>query len=263
MKKKILEGILKLICLNNCRKYNYTHPYERFSNQNLQITFYLSLILAIVFNGHEGMVRSISVHQSGQFLASGGNDGTLRVWEVATGRCLRKLELSSEEKVVHVSWSPNPNLYIILVGVGNRILLVNPQVGDKRIVDATNDLIDNFEKAENYSSRMTWESGTSTLPGVKLELDHKSEIRDASWHSKGDYFAVTSGTNAKTTVYFHQLSTRKTNLPFSNQKAVVQKILFHPTRPLFFMASQRFIKIYNLAKQEMQRKLEPNVKELF
>lgn len=209
------------------------------------------------------MVRSISVHQSGQFLASGGDDGTLRVWEINSGRCLRKLQVSETEKIVKVAWSPNPSLYVLLCAVGDRVLLVNPQVGDRRIIEATNDLIDSFEAPENYKPRITWTDGTSTIPGVKLELKHDSEIRDACWHSKGDYFAVTAGTNAKTTVWFHQLSTRRSNLPFSNQKSVVQKITFHPTRPLFFLATQRYIKIYNLAKQEMQRKLEPNVKECF
>jgi len=215
---------------------------------------------AVVYRGHEGMVRSISVHHSGQFLASGGDDGTLRIWEVNSGRCLRKLCLSDSDKVVTVKWSPNPSLYVVLCGVGSRVLLVNPQVGDRRIVEATNGLIDSFEAAENYKTKIAWKSGGETAAGVKLELDHGAEIRDADWHSKGDYFAVVAGTNAKTTVYFHQLSTRKSNLPFSNQKNAVQRVTFHPTRPLFFLATQRFVKIYNLAKQEMQRKLEPNVK---
>merc|ERR1719431_1700330 len=100
---------------------------------------------AIVYTGHEGMVRSISVHQNGQFLASGGDDGTLRVWEVNSGRCLRKLQLSESEKVIKVAWSPNPKLYVILCAVGDKVLLINPQVGDRRIIDATNDLIDQFE----------------------------------------------------------------------------------------------------------------------
>ena len=47
-----------------------------------------------------GWVRSISVHESGQFLASGGDDGTMRVWEVTTGRCLRRIEFG--EKVRRV-----------------------------------------------------------------------------------------------------------------------------------------------------------------
>ena len=128
------------------------------------------------------MVRSISIHQNGQFLASGGDDGTLRVWEVNSGRCLRKLQVSETEKVVKVAWSPNPKLYVILCAVGDKILLINPQVGDRRIIDATNLLIDQFEKPENYRSAAVWKEGEA---GIKLEIQHNAEVRDACWHSKG------------------------------------------------------------------------------
>ena len=33
---------------------------------------------------------------------------------------------------------------------------MNPQVGDKRIVDATNDLIDSWEEPEEYRSRFEY-----------------------------------------------------------------------------------------------------------
>ena len=58
---------------------------------------------AVMYEGHEGWVRSISVHSSGQFLASGGDDGTMRVWEISSGRCLRKIQF--EEKVRRVGMS--------------------------------------------------------------------------------------------------------------------------------------------------------------
>ena len=133
------------------------------------------------------MVRSISVHQSGQFLASGGDDGTVRVWEINSGRCLRKLQVSENEKVVKISWSPNPNLYVLLCGVGSKILLINPQVGDRRIIDATNDLIDSFEKPENHRTKIPWVNGQA---GVKLELKHDAEVRDACWHSKATVYII-------------------------------------------------------------------------
>ena len=132
--------------------------------------------LAVLYSGHEGWVRSISVHSSGQFLVSGGDDGTMRVWEVNTGRCLRKIEFG--EKVRRVAWCPNCKLYLIAVGVGNRVCLVNPFIGDRRIIDATNQLFDNFEGKENK----VWKS--SETPGVKLDVVHDHEIIDLVWHSK-------------------------------------------------------------------------------
>lgn len=205
---------------------------------------------AVLYEGHEGWVRSISVHSSGQFLVSGGDDCTMRVWEVSTGRCLRKIQF--EEKVRRVAWCPNNKLYLIAVGVGSKVCLINPYIGDRRIIEATNQVFETFEEDQKWK--------ISEINGVKIEVLHDHEILDICWHSKGDYFGVISGISSKTDVWFHQISTRKSSKPFSKTKGIVQRILFHPTRLLFYVATQRFIKVFNLGKQEMQRKLEPNVK---
>jgi WD40 repeat protein len=36
--------------------------------------------------GHDGLVRSLAVSPDGQYIASGGDDSTIRIWEAATGR---------------------------------------------------------------------------------------------------------------------------------------------------------------------------------
>merc|ERR1711991_370092 len=42
----------------------------------------------------------------GQYLVSGSNDGTVRLWEISTGRCLQKWEFAGETVVYDVAWSP-------------------------------------------------------------------------------------------------------------------------------------------------------------
>ncbi|KAA0146357.1 hypothetical protein FNF29_08089 [Cafeteria roenbergensis] len=44
---------------------------------------------AVTYEGHTGRVRCVDVSPDGQFVATGGDDGSLRVWDLETGRELR------------------------------------------------------------------------------------------------------------------------------------------------------------------------------
>lgn len=61
-------------------------------------------------------------------------------------------------------------------------------------------------------------------------------------------------------VLIHQVSRRRSQNPFRKNKGLVQSVAFHPIRPYFFLATQRSVRIYNLVKQEMTKKLQANSK---
>lgn len=100
------------------------------------------------YRGHKDAVMSISTEANGQWIASGKNDkcrdsiiifvhetkiivwiwilffsivsqgsldGTVRIWEVETGRCLKVWELG--EAVKYVAWNPLPELPILAAAV--------------------------------------------------------------------------------------------------------------------------------------------------
>jgi ribosome biogenesis protein ERB1 len=51
-------------------------------------------------DGEVGAVRCLSVSPDGQFMVSGGEDGVARLFEVQTGRLIRKWDLGDMAKVV-------------------------------------------------------------------------------------------------------------------------------------------------------------------
>jgi WD40 repeat protein len=58
------------------------------------------------FKGHTGAVSSVSVSPSGEFLLTGGQDKTVRLWEIATGREVRQFNGHTDLVLVTV-FSPD------------------------------------------------------------------------------------------------------------------------------------------------------------
>ncbi|NER83477.1 MAG: hypothetical protein F6K42_28780, partial [Leptolyngbya sp. SIO1D8] len=56
-------------------------------------------------------VRSVAWSPDGQFLASGSDDQTVKLWETNTGQCLHTLQGHSNA-VVSVAWSPDSKTLI-------------------------------------------------------------------------------------------------------------------------------------------------------
>uniref|UniRef100_W5KWA8 Ribosome biogenesis protein BOP1 n=1 Tax=Astyanax mexicanus TaxID=7994 RepID=W5KWA8_ASTMX len=212
--------------------------------------------------GHSSLVRSISVAPGGQWLVSGSDDGTVRFWEVATARCLKTVEVGGAVK--SVAWSPNPAVCLVAISHGNTVVLMNPGLGDRLILSATDQLISSYEEPTEVKDQpVEWSlaEGTEHQQGQRLILTHPRAVKQVTWHGKGDYLAcVMPDVSSNVQVVIHQVSKRRTQNPFRKNKGMVQCVSFHPIRPYFFVATQRHVRVYNLIKQELTKKLMTNCK---
>lgn len=227
-------------------------------------------VQSIVYEGHTDCVRGLSMEPAGQFFASGSDDGTVRIWEVLTGRCLKTFKF--EHPVRGVAWCPNQSICLVAVALEKTVHIINPGVGDKLVLSNTDTVLSSLpeEAKPSEGSKFTaaeWEavlptSKEFTSQGLRLSVVHRHTVSQVTWHAKGDYFAVvlTGGSGGESGVVIHQLSHRRSQAPFSKLKGTISKVLFHPVRPYFFVAMQKFVRVYNLLKQELSKKLISNCK---
>lgn len=251
-----------------------------------------------VYRGHSGRVRAVSVDPTGQFVATGGDDGTVRVWELLTGRELWKAAVSSldayEERpgaksvpVDAVAWSPlAAETGVLAVSAGEAIYLVVPPVFHVEIENrgrealeagygfatggktATADALESDSDDDNagrpaskQKPAASWTKPSAGLAaagfGVVIRTASGRTIKHLSWHHRGDYLVSVAPEAANRAVLIHQQSKHATQSPFRKSKGIVQFARFHPFRPHLYVATQRYVRVYDLAAQVLSRKLHP------
>ena len=102
--------------------------------------------LAVRYIGHTARVRSIAVDSSGEWLASGAEDGSVRLWELSSGRCFKRWSITAEQSaqaavdgsstapptppvIEHVSFCPDVQRPLLSVCVGQFVVLLRTGTG--------------------------------------------------------------------------------------------------------------------------------------
>lgn len=236
---------------------------------------------ATVFRGHKGRVRSLNVDPTGIWLATGGDDGTVRVWEILTGRQLWSVKLSDEDAVNVVRWRPGKDAVILAAAAGDDLFLtVPPMIADPEIEKASLDIIDagwgyaasnpppSAADANKKNTPPQWIRPSSELAdaGVCVVIPLRYVPKSISWHRRGDYFVtVCSGasTPASVAIAIHTVSKHLTQYPFRRRLkggGPPQTAHFHPSKPILFVANQRSIRGYDLSRQLLVKIVQPGAR---
>jgi ribosome biogenesis protein ERB1 len=235
---------------------------------------------ATVFRGHKGRVRTLAVDPSGLWLATGGDDGTVRVWELLTGRQLWSAKLSEEDPVNVVRWRPGKDALILAAAAGDDIFLAVPPIVDPAIEKASLDILDagwgyaasvpppTPAEANKKNNPPKWIRPSSSLAdlGVCAVIPLRYVAKSLSWHRRGDYFVTVcsgSSTPASVAIAIHTLSKHLTQYPFRRRikgGGPPQAAHFHPSKPILFVANQRSIRAYDLSRQLLVKILQPGAR---
>ncbi|KAG2175431.1 hypothetical protein INT43_001078 [Umbelopsis isabellina] len=225
---------------------------------------------SISYEGHTGRIRCFSLDPVGLYMVSGSDDNTVKLWEISTGRCLKTWKFDS---VIHsVAWNPNRELcvFAVSVGHGNVILIAPPRIGSPEQTTLTDQYFQQGYAAmstagddKDAKNPIPWvkpsEEDQENL-GYRVQLSHTQAVKQITWHRKGDYFATVAPDAKNLAVLIHQITKYQSQAPFRKLKGLVQRVMFHPIKPLFFVATQLYVRVYNLMKQELLKTLQSGVK---
>ncbi|RYO29185.1 Ribosome biogenesis protein [Alternaria arborescens] len=229
---------------------------------------------AAIFRGQEGRVRCVSIDPNGIFVASGGDDGYVRIWEILTGRQVWNAKLSDEEAVDAVQWRPTKDAAVVAAACGENVYLIVPfTLLSPDIEQASREVLDagwgyaTSKPKSNDGEAPKQAPGKWSRPGARLEnkgvlvqVEVRSAVKIVNWHRRGDYFATVSPRGQSTAVAIHTVSKHLTQLPFRRLKGIAQTAQFHPSKAIFFVATRNTIRSYDLAKQELVKILQPGAK---
>ncbi|RMZ83219.1 hypothetical protein DV738_g1299, partial [Chaetothyriales sp. CBS 135597] len=226
--------------------------------------------------GHDGRVRSLSVSPSGEYLATGGDDGTVRVWTLSPARQVWMATLEADEAVNVVRWRPGRDASVLAVSAGDNIYLCAPLLEghDDALSIAGREVLDagwgyaTTSTATKSSAAITWSRPGSKLQekGVAIVIRLGHPAKSLSFHAAGNHLvSVCPGTNvpAAQAVAVHTLAKHQTQLPFKRRVkggGTPQVAHFHPTKPVLYVANQRLIRAYDLSKQSLIKIVQPGAR---
>ncbi|KAG5483869.1 hypothetical protein CUR178_06866 [Leishmania enriettii] len=89
--------------------------------------------LSFYYKGHTATVRSVSVSPNGQYLATGCDDHLVRVFEVQTGRLMKRYDMGAP--VQQVEFCPSKSLNILVAAVEYSLVFIVPTFAAHTLVN--------------------------------------------------------------------------------------------------------------------------------
>ena len=216
----------------------------------------------IYYRGHNARVRAIKVNAAGSHLVSGDEQGHLLLFDVRTSRILRRWEF--DECIYALDWSVSG---FVVVGEGSRVQVLDPLLGSEETLQQMEFQIDEAKTGHSTDSEPVFQwhffekDSLEYEQGRRVSIALPTNVAQVVFHKKGEYFAtLTPRASNKDQVLIHSLKKGRSQRPFTKSKSDIQRVLFHPTKPLLFIATKINVWVFNIQSQLMVKKLLAGVK---
>lgn len=136
-----------------------------------------------------------------------------------------------------------------------------PEEEEEKKKEGDDDPADTSTKT-NTNKKKEWEKvdldSNLYKQGCRIKISHDAPLRKLTWHRTGNYIAVACpDANASSNqCLIHNMNTQTSLKPFKSLKGgSIQTVSFHPLKSLFFVCTQKSVRIYDLQKQQCVKQL--------
>ena len=163
--------------------------------------------IGVTYEGHSKRIRDTSIDPTGMWVATGSDDGTVRIWELRTGREVWKWTYprhGTDDVVYSLAWNPAKDFGVLAASVEDTIYLIIPPVWTGKKGDNTRETCEKGFHSEGSNKSdvygVKWSRGKDD--NIALIVKTQNTVRHLTWHRRGDYFATVSpqGTDSLSSV---------------------------------------------------------------
>ncbi len=135
------------------------------------------------FLGHTDIIRCLDLSPDGQFLVTGSDDKTVRVWDVETGRCVHIFHVDSI--VNKVAWNPNSSVCVVAIAheYGMLLVTVPPASSPEQTIQTESLFRDPEKKGSPHWTFFSTESD-QFRKGFRVYYKTGIKVNSVSWHRK-------------------------------------------------------------------------------
>ncbi|KIJ29374.1 hypothetical protein M422DRAFT_784280 [Sphaerobolus stellatus SS14] len=205
-------------------------------------------------------VRSVAFSPDGSFIASASDDGTVQIWNVATGETLKELK-GHKYSVRCVAFSPD-GLFIASASDDGTVRIWNVAMGEtlkehkgheKMVTSVAFSPDGSFiASASDDETVRIWNVATGeTLKELK---GHKGSVRSVAFSPDGSFIASASDDE---TVRIWNVATGETLKELKGHENIVRSVAFSPDGSFIVSASHdETVRIWNVATGETLKELK-------
>ena len=217
--------------------------------------------VSVEFIGHEKPVTSVSPSPTGEWLASTSTDGSVRVWDTLTGKCIWSAADGPSRSVV--AW--HPSLPILAIGDMDgsvSFVFLTDMIEESRDETIAQKIADALSIPAGMETN--WESVVDNKTKIlKFSFGASTPITSLSWHSKGVFIAAVSSASAsrEKSCCVISIANKKHVSPLKGKGQATgsaKHVVFHPSKPYLVVAGTSHVAVFDLKTQSKVKSLNPN-----